>query len=60
MIRFTMNEFDNAYDKSVLVCEKYPEITKQKADMICGEIYSTDTLKTQYNNVIKSIEEYLK
>jgi len=60
MARFTMTEFDKAYCKASLICERYPEITRRKAELLLDDNLSTDTLKKQFNTVVSNIEEYLK
>ena len=58
--RFTQKEFIEAYSQVKLICENYPEITEGKAKMILSENISTETIKKQYDNTIKYINEYLE
>lgn len=60
MARFTMTEFEKAYNKVSLICERYPEITERKAKLLLDDNLSTDTLKKQFDTVVSNIEEYLK
>ena len=60
MPRFTITEFDKAYNKVDLICEKYPEITRRKVELLLDDNLSIDTLKKQFDTVASNIEEYLK